>query len=425
METRKLINITLTDHQKERLEKVLFELSDQRKRIVLTGSAGVGKTTLVNFLLDEFMKSPQNRGYVYISAPTHKALSVLKTKIAMEEDKDPVVFCTVHAGLKLKPQIDKRTGVKRFVQSFRKSDPPFARCSLLVIDEASMLNDYQLGLLEQYNFPVIFIGDEKQVNPVKEVHSPVFHQNWFTIELTEIIRQAEGNSIIDLSRNLPLIQSKKEDVVGEADQRRGYLYSNDRQKIIYKLAEENGTDNLKYLAWTNAEVDSINFSVRATIYGTPALIERGETLVLNAPYIISEDDILHNNQEIKVETLETTIRNFYCAQEAFEYEVYVVNGNIYAIHENFIGLHHNNVRKLKAMAISRAIDWRQYYEFSEQFLSYKYNHAITVHKSQGSTYKDVVINIKDVMRNRVLEERNRLLYTAVTRASNLVILYNV
>ncbi len=70
--------------------------------------------------------------------------------------------------------------------------------------------------------------------------------------------------------------------------------------------------------------------------------------------------------------------------------------------------------------------WQAFYFFAEGlFADIKYNHAITVHKSQGSTYKSVIVNVGNIDRNPDSEERQRLLYTAVTRASDLVILNNV
>ena len=63
--------------------------------------------------------------------------------------------------------------------------------------------------------------------------------------------------------------------------------------------------------------------------------------------------------------------------------------------------------------------------FISLFATFKYNHALTVHKSQGSTYKQAIINIKNIEMNPNKKEKKRLLYTAITRASDLVILYNV
>jgi len=42
---------------------------------------------------------------------------------------------------------------------------------------------------------------------------------------------------------------------------------------------------------------------------------------------------------------------------------------------------------------------------------------------QGSTYKETIINLKDVDRNFNRKEKTRLLYTAITRASDKVNFY--
>lgn len=46
-------------------------------------------------------------------------------------------------------------------------------------------------------------------------------------------------------------------------------------------------------------------------------------------------------------------------------------------------------------------------------------------RMQGSTYKQVIVNIKNLSINQNFKEHKRLLYTAVTRASELLILYKV
>ena len=44
---------------------------------------------------------------------------------------------------------------------------------------------------------------------------------------------------------------------------------------------------------------------------------------------------------------------------------------------------------------------------------------------QGQTFKQAIINVKNINFNRDSEEKEKMFYTAVTRASDLVILYNV
>jgi GTPase SAR1 family protein len=405
------IDMNLTKHQNEIMLQVIGALKTYN-RIVLQGSAGVGKTFLVNELLKNIRIISPN--LVYLCAPTNKALAVLKNKTTYTQG---VVFSTVHNALKLKRKFNKDTGEIYFEQEYSKKYPPFNRCQLAIIDESSMLNEELLKHLEQYRFPIIFIGDEKQLNPVKEVASPVFHKHWKTFTLTEIIRQGEGNPIINLSRDLEKIWSKEESLVDGM----GYVYTSKRDKIIEELSEANGTDSLKYLAWTNAEVDVMNYSVRHNIYNNPSMLEKNEVLIFNAPY----GDNFYTNQELKVVDLTIEYHKFTPLDSVVTLKVYVINDTIRVVHEDSIKQYKGIMKILKGKCINGKMGWTNYFSFIEQFADFKYNHAITVHKSQGSTYTDVILNVRNLTLNRNKEERQRLLYTGITRASNLLILYNV
>lgn len=66
-----------------------------------------------------------------------------------------------------------------------------------------------------------------------------------------------------------------------------------------------------------------------------------------------------------------------------------------------------------------------YYHYIDQFASISYGYAITTHRSQGSTYDNIFIFLKDIiLNNRNQLEAYHCFYTASTRASkNLHILY--
>lgn len=273
------------------------------------------------------------------------------------------------------------------------------------------------------------------------------------VELTEIVRQKDGSPIIDLSRNLSLI-STKEAVKNESG---GYIYSNEYDRVLSTLAHVNGTDELKYLAYTNAEVDKVNRDVRKAVYGPePAKIEKDETLVFNAPF-----KEYYTNEELKVEKLLVrekvfkflTVKGKYGQDDVYEeanlkyYSINFKNSsqekflsldswnskeNSEEVEDNIIVIHEDSeadLKKifsyLKAKANAREIDWTDYFEFIESFADLKYNHAITIHKSQGSSFKQTILNYKNIKLCQDDAERQRLLYTGVTRASELLILYNV
>ena len=178
----------------------------------------------------------------------------------------------------------------------------------------------------------------------------------------------------------------------------GYIYTANKDKIIETLAQVNGTDDLKYLAYTNQEVDSINNLVRKRIYGEPAKIEQGETLVFNAPL----GDLYYTNEEITVNKLRIDSRIFKIATgndviEEAELKYYSINysmmqkneyndkdefiDTIKVIHEDSEKDYKNVCSLLKARAKAKEISWVDYYNFVEMFADLKYNHAITVHKS--------------------------------------------
>ena len=51
------------------------------------------------------------------------------------------------------------------------------------------------------------------------------------------------------------------------------------------------------------------------------------------------------------------------------------------------------------------------------FAKLNYGYCITVHKSQGSTFENVYIDMGDIFKNKREEETMKCLYTAITRTS--------
>lgn len=425
----------LTDHQNEIKRQVLDLLRRGEKRIVLKGAAGVGKTTLVTDLVDAIGKDRTinpgyNNGIIYITAPTNKALAVLQNKIPA---KTKYEFKTIHSALKLVMKTDEKTGDRRFIQAFSKirKEREFKECKFAVVDEGSMVNTELLAYLKDYHFPIIFVGDEYQINPVGELCTPVFNNNYPTVELTEIIRQGAGNPIIELSRDLDMIFFKEPNLVGG----KGYLYDNDLGGIVESLAEVNGTDEMKYLAYTVKQNDDVNRMVREKLYGTPKKVEKGEILVFNKPM-----ENYYTNQEVKVEQLDIITANVPIPKYStkFDYADKPINGTdfikmrYYRINNSFNIIHEDSeqifkmvLQTLATNAKRYAWSWKGFHFVNDSFADVTYNHALTIHKSQGSTYKQTVVNVKNIMFNKEAEERTRLLYTAVTRASDLLILNSV
>lgn len=481
----------LTQHQSEKQDDVL-EILKTSKRVSIKGSAGVGKTYMVDSLLEALKHDFGNRD-IYCSAPTNKAVAVLSGKINLIHPK--LSFITTYSALKYGKVTNNKTGESVFKPKFDPRTPPLQGVGLLIIDEASMLPLQLLMDVEKYasmyGVTVIFIGDDKQINPVKEEDSPVFwgkpkpfstyqeaadytfnHKigvlsknttiyvpqikdeneqiqyigfaEYPYVELTEIVRQGEGNSIITLSRNLQEIWKRENRVTGDENEMKGFIYTSNEWKIIEELSRVNGTDEFKYLAWTNDEVDRMNSLVRKNIYGEPAKIELGETMVFDEPY-----GDYYTNQEVTVHKLDIETLNFKVQTEdmrgrnvstTISLKVYIINGHqqesiwkdsppewtgIFVIHESSEWAYKQMFFTLSNNCKKGVLKYTTREQYTGNFAKLKYNHAITVHKSQGSTYKNTVLNVGDINSNRNNVEKTRLFYTGVTRASDLLILYNV
>ena len=419
----------LTAHQEEKFNELKDLIGQREKRILLKGSAGVGKTWLVHTLV-KYLSEVSEPKKVLCSAPTHKALSVIRNKVTV----DDVNFRTIHSALQYRGVIDKKTGKKEFKSVPNAKYPPLKGLRYLIIDEASMIDKQMVECIDNYateqKVTVIYVGDDKQLNPVGEDDSSAFMQGYPEVELTEIIRQGEGNPIIDLSRNISKIWDKTPHIMMDDDvNTRGYLYTMNLAKIIEELAMANGTDDIKYLAWSNQDVDNMNNWVRKRIYGEhPAKIEQGETIIFDAPY-----KKYNTNEEVKVEelykytmTIEVPLESGpKGAKEEAKFVVYCINKNILVLDDSSVPTFKRYAAITNQNCKKGLLDYETRNEFLATFAEFKYNHALTIHKSQGSTYKTTILNVKNISFNQNLKEKERLFYTGITRTSKLLILYNL
>ena len=90
---------------------------------------------------------------------------------------------------------------------------------------------------------------------------------------------------------------------------------------------------------------------------------------------------------------------------------------ISTLHKYYHNIYHEHAQLLDHEIIKSL--WRMWSEsFESPFANVNYGYCMTVHKSQGSTYHDVYIDLDDIFRNNNDNEAKRCAYTAITRTSN-------
>ena len=274
---------------------------------LLTGHAGTGKTYLMQRLTKNMLA---NKRQVILSAPTHKAVTVLARKLT--EARIVGVPCrTIHSvlSLKAKPQADRL-----IFQRDKGAEPVTA--DVVVVDECSMVDEDLFRHIKRHlpNAFVLFVGDPAQLPPVGELESQTFRtQN--RSHLTTIVRQAAGNPILAAAGVIRNSQGGEPDLSwctpsalasGHGVFVPGAAAHRWMKKAFTSDEFEADPDSFRYLAWTNERVAQVNEMVRRWRYGEqiPTPFMPGESALFRQPLILDNTLLFANNQEAKVIAIE-------------------------------------------------------------------------------------------------------------------------
>lgn len=430
--------ITLNKDQEYSVNDMVDFFFGPDKLYALQGFAGVGKTTCMKELVSRIQKqAPTSK--ILLTAPTHKAVKVLYHMVV--EEGLPIECATTYASVGL-----VLTSDSEIRHTKRMSKGRFENFNLVIVDEASMVPTKLFEAIEDLasanNVKVIFMGDSQQLNPVKEKQSLAFDKCVRGSSLTKIMRQEEGNPIIELTSSL------RNDVANRAS----------NTKFIENISEETGAgihimsridwmeclrenfnskeylknpDLYRAIAWTNKRVNNINRIVRKDIYGiTESPYIAGERVVLGAA-ITDENGypVINNAEECEILSVEAGHHpDFMDTSEMFKvWDLLLMSStgaiaNAYIIHEDSFDDHNNRANQLRQAAYNDNSMWKTYWGFDSAFAKLNSTHALTTHKSQGSSFENVFIDLEDIFKNRNVVERSQLLYVACSRARQTLVL---
>jgi len=379
---KEISKITKISIDKDQLEAIKNAITE--KILIITGSPGTGKSTILNYILKIFEMENRN---VKLAAPTGRAAKRLSETTGREAK-------TIHRLLEYNPKLN----------TFSKNKNSKLSCDVLVIDEASML-DIRLmkNLLDaiDYKTRIIFVGDVDQLPSVGpgNVLSDIINSKAFkVIRLNKIYRQFGKSRIIYNAHRIrdgiypKLDFDYKEDDINDFY----FIEKYDQEDVINtilkmllnNLPKKFGFDPLRdiqVLVPVNkgiVGVDNLNFRIQEKFNNNFKKIIRGST-------------------EFRLNDKVIQLKN--------DYEKDVYNGDI-----GFIKDIDFEFQEFKIDFGDKIVAYN-FYDTDEINLSY----AISIHKSQGSEFKCVIIPI--LTSHYMLLQRN-LLYTAITRAKELAVL---
>ncbi len=373
--------------------------------MVLTGSPGTGKTTVVKGLIEIFRSMGVRK--IELAAPTGRAAKRMSE--ATGEDAR-----TIHRLLEMEYN-------ESAYPRFTKNEHNRLDADVVIIDESSMIDIMLADSLLRALKPgtrLILIGDSNQLPPVGAgsvlwdiINSGVVR----TVCLREIFRQAKESSIITNAALVnegrpPVLTEKKSDffflprktdigirdtVVELCSRRLPAAYGEDAAAGIQVI-----TPSRKGAAGTEV----LNGALQAEL--NPPARDKRERKSRDITFR-EGDRVMQTRNNYKLEWYRDG--EIPLGDEDETDGIGVFNGDIGVI---------ERIEPERERMVILFDDRRVYYEFSmldELELAY----AVTVHKSQGSEYPIVVIPVYNCPER--LQTRH-MLYTAITRASRMVVL---
>lgn len=391
---------------------------------LLSGSAGTGKT----FSMKAFVESLKGR--VVFTAPTNKATKVLRDTLTTDNYRPECRTIYSLLGLRLEANGE----IKELTMP---EDPlDLSQYEAIIVDEASMINKTVMNFIrktsKEFSIKFIFMGDPAQLPPVKEDASEV----WKIESKAELLKvERYDNQILDLAVRL------REAVNHPAPKIK--LESNfDGDEGVWKLGEGefeakllqyaalgrfSTPNNAKALAWRNVTVDKLNKLIRNKIFANPVELWLPEDrIVLLEPAKdldgetagTTDDEGTINRVEVEYHPLYPEFKVFRLSLTTDDNRTIVLR----VLHPDAQAMYAQRVEDLAAEARLNRKLWGRFWDFKDAFHKARYSYALTVHRSQGSTYETVFVDWRDILINRNRSEAFRCLYVAATRPKKRLML---
>lgn len=442
--------INWSEEQINTIEKMISFLESPEDVLVLTGYAGVGKTAVMNEFV-QYLDSTRGRSYFKLCAPTHKAKAVLKKATGYSTT-------TLHNLLSLSPKLDIFNLDYNDLKFYSEGLGDIPNKGIIIVDEASMVNDELYDLLLEYckkqKCKILFIGDIAQIAPVNNMGISKVFSNSNIIRLTKIFRQNENTA---LSKILFTLREKPIDTFESTYSDFGSLICyNSTKDFMLKALEDFkigikslDVNYVKLIAYTNKRVSGFNSCMRKLLYSDSDPYHKFEYIVGCENFEYNKQTF-YNSSDYVVLNVKRTNRNIpefmrlpgyllelYDNVDDKSMDVFIIDVEsiskdvLYSLAQKIESIRLDAIQAKKwGNKTKSGYMWKKYYSIMGAFATpvplmfdnrtvksktFDYGYAITAHKSQGSSYNKVYIDMDNLKLDKDLMELRQLQYVSLSR----------
>ncbi|AIE60847.1 ATP-dependent RecD-like DNA helicase [Bacillus methanolicus] len=380
--------------QKEAIQTALMS-----PMMILTGGPGTGKTTVIKGIVELYAElhgcSLDPKDYrkdepypFLLAAPTGRAAKRMSESTGL-----PAV--TIHRLLGWNGN-----------EGFDRNEDHPLEGKLLIVDETSMVDVWlanQLFKALPEQIQVILVGDEDQlpsVGPGQVLKDLLQSERIPTVRLTDIYRQAEGSSIIELAHEMK--NGRLPEGISEQKPDRSFIKCTTAQiaQVVEKVVI-----NAKKKGYSAKDIQ-----VLAPMYRGPAGIDR-LNVILQEIFNPNPDG---TRKEITFGDVKYRIGDK-VLQLVNQPENNVFNGDIGEIVSIFYAKENTEKQDMVVISFEGTEVTYTRQDLNQITLAY----CCSVHKAQGSEFQIVIL---PVVRSYYRMLRRNLIYTAITRSKQFLIL---
>lgn len=378
------MSITPSNEQWAAIKQIVKWYGDGNQFFYLAGFAGVGKSTICSIAIEEIKKQYKIKT-VNTATYTGKAASILRKK--------GIDASTIHSMIYIADVDDN--GVLHGFDLDRCGSA--SKTDLIVLDECSMIADEMAEDLLSFGKKILVMGDPGQLPPVNGMG--YFTRNTPDVFLKEIYRQCADSPIIKLATMARKGEKITPGLYNDANIL-SVMLNNETQSHIFNPETQVicGLNRVRHTV-TQKIRNRFGFNGEFPLDGERIICCKNDKYekLFNGQMGIMKRDA---NKLSKTEYDEEYLANFKILMDDEKYE-HILNVDPHLFKSHFLS--NGKAEKIPY------IKGREIKSFNE----FDWAYAITCHKAQGSQWNHVTI-VDDSSAFR--EDRNRWLYTAITRA---------